>query len=172
MWSPHFVPRPKDWPDYVDIVGTIFSDSPVFPPSSLCLPSLCSPTRPPSSSSSSSSSSSAPPTSSSTPRPTTYAPSSELLEFLNYSSSPLLSTTTRSESTPHNNPSNDNDSDSEGDEKQYGTAHLPIFIGFGSMVIENPKVLLQLLLQGMLHSYTRTHSYCNIPRYIKCYKVV
>ena len=27
MWSPHFVPRPKDWPEYVDIVGTIFSDT-------------------------------------------------------------------------------------------------------------------------------------------------
>jgi hypothetical protein len=26
MWSPHFVPRPKDWPDYVDIIGTCYSE--------------------------------------------------------------------------------------------------------------------------------------------------
>ena len=71
----------------------------------------------------------------------------------------------RSVSPPHNNQSNDNDSDSEGEKKQYETAHLPIFIGFGSMVIENPKVLLQLLLQGMSHWYhTRVHSDYNIPR--------
>jgi hypothetical protein len=24
MWSPHFVPRPKDWPDYVDIIGILY----------------------------------------------------------------------------------------------------------------------------------------------------
>jgi len=28
MWSPHLVPKPKDWPPYVDIVGT-FVDAPI-----------------------------------------------------------------------------------------------------------------------------------------------
>ena len=174
MWSPHFVPRPKDWPDYVDIVGTIFSDSPVFPPSSLCLPSLCPPTHTSSSSSSSSMPSTTLPTplpntststSSSTPRPTSYAPSSQLLEFLSYTStsSPSLSSTKdRSKSPSYDDKSTDNDgnndnngdNDTDGDDDNKVRADLPIFIGFGSMVIENPKGLLQLLLQGMLLPFT------------------
>ena len=30
MWSPSLVPRPKDWPDFVDIVGS-FADTPLTP---------------------------------------------------------------------------------------------------------------------------------------------
>jgi len=35
MWSPSFVPKPKDWPSYVDVVGTFFdSAAPAFTPAS------------------------------------------------------------------------------------------------------------------------------------------
>ena len=39
-------------------------------------------------------------------------------------------------------------------------SNLPIFIGFGSMVIENPKNLLQLLLQGI--SKNKSSRCCNM----------
>jgi hypothetical protein len=32
MWSPSFVPKPKDWPSYVDVAGTFFDTTVAFTP--------------------------------------------------------------------------------------------------------------------------------------------
>ena len=231
MWSPHFVPRPKDWPEYVDIVGTIFSEPstsiPSFPSStspstpistsfsvaqiSPYLPLSNSHTNSPSSQylgsnscynsrsgskssffshlnhnskldSSSSDHTKAPHTPIRQERSidNDYSPPKELLAFFssNINSTDLtpnlkskLETKTKSNSNSdlesnnkfplrthlnefqksENIQENVNKINSEKTtESMEVSAHskTPIFIGFGSMVIENPKELLQVLLQG------------------------
>lgn len=81
MWSPAFVPKPKDWPDNVDIVGTFFDS-------------------PPKSNSEKS-----------TSQEQTYKPNDALAAFL-------------SDGPP------------------------PLFVGFGSMMIEDPESLIMLFLQA------------------------
>jgi hypothetical protein len=172
MWSAHFVPRPKDWPEYVDIVGSIFCDSPdPIAPFEDCMPpsipsaqqsaqqSAHSATKPApslsplltpvvSSASASTSSllSTVPLLSTSTlhtpaPAPIStgdpYTPTPELLSFLTGNS--RMNTPRTAAFTAEEKEIRDEDN---------WSPDLPIFVGFGSMVIENPKHLLQLLLQG------------------------
>lgn len=258
MWSPHFVPRPKDWPEHVDIVGSIFSDAnhslPSFPTSistsasvSISTPTPCTPsisTSPGSSnhplsnsnnifhnnnscfgpqfsqffgsnscynsrsgsrslfiSHSNNHNSKLDPSSSQSncnKSPHTgirqeksldieYSPPLELLAFFTYrpqsGQCSDLNSNRNSNSNINinmnvNNQNNVNNENNQIKSKQAVNVHkdcnfknnenarcrtgnietdvhskTPIFIGFGSMVIENPKSLLQVLLQGKRNTF-------------------
>ncbi len=131
MWSPTLVPKPKDWPDYVDVVGTFFDSGEIRPKTDTKTPQSSSSVNNAKGSAASLKSAGSTSassfhnskwstslgnskphvTSEATPEPQEYQPSAALLTFL----------------------------DSE----------VPIvFIGFGSMVITHIEALIRLFLEA------------------------
>jgi len=114
MWSPSLVPKPKDWPEYVDIVGTFFEplqeQQPLRQPQqqSVIISNLNSTPNKMANVNVDSTESFHPAAIS----PSNFTPSPELVAFLKRMSSPI------------------------------------VYVGFGSMVIDNPESIFRMFLEA------------------------